>query len=221
MPHGVAGPACYAVDLPGCPATCLLQRLAVQDPRRPPLHGLARALSMPSAQQRLSPPIPQFGVKQAAPTAAPQGGWLALEQLRLLPRSPQRHAALPQACPQPPAELAPFAAGPDQQLDVLAGPFDSEPPLLRWVLLVCQVKVQPGICLQPGGRHGWAAQTCLQTCCLGVQSASANLLLGTHLNMPLRERLHACLPWPLALQRPQPGSDAVWHAVAVPQGFGC
>ncbi len=146
------------------PCTCMLtspatlppalpQRLAMQDPSRPPLHGLARALSMPNAAaQRRSPPIPQFGARQAAPNAAPQGGWLAQEQLRLLPRAP-----LPQQRPQFTAEVEPFAA--NHQLDVLAGPLDSDPPLLRCGL-ACW-----------GAAHSWMAlvatgglNTCLPGC---------------------------------------------------------
>lgn len=120
-----------------------MQRLAAQDPSRPPLlPGLARALSMPTAAaQRRSPPIPQFGTRQAAPHAAPQGGWLAQEQMRLLPRAAAAHGPLPQARPQFRAEVATFAA--NQPLDVLAGPFDSDPPLLRCVaflLLLAAVK---------------------------------------------------------------------------------
>jgi hypothetical protein len=107
----------------------LMEKLAAHDPSRPPpLHGLARALSMPNAaSQRRSPPIPHFGAQHASPNAAPQGGWLAQEQMRLLPRATQAHGPLPQARPQTRAEVAPFAAN---QLDVLAGPFDSDPPLL-------------------------------------------------------------------------------------------
>lgn len=121
----------------------LMQRLAAQDPSRPPLlPGLARALSMPTAAaQRRSPPIPQFGTRHAAPHAAPQGGWLAQEQMRLLPRAAAAHGPLPQARPQIRAEVATFAAS--QQLDVLAGPFDSDPPLLRCMgfsLLLAAVK---------------------------------------------------------------------------------